>query len=178
MRTVSAPFERYDQVTAAVEGLSDMGVACDDISIRPSCRQTRSGLRGAIVLGSAIGGAGGILGAAVTASVLDESWLAYMLLGLVFGGLLGGTMNLLKSAGAGGHAGSLQRGSILVVARVHDDEAGEALSVLRRYRAIDTNARRSESADGWDGFAAKDIWDEDIGSEDEHPAAEHSRRVA
>ena len=37
----------------------------------------------------------------------------------------------------------------------------------QRSGAIDANTRRSEyAAGGWDGFVAKDIWDEDIGSED------------
>ena len=42
------------------------------------------------------------------------------------------------------------------------------MTILRKCGAIDTNLRRTENAaDGWDGFVAKDIWDEDIGSEDQ-----------
>jgi hypothetical protein len=47
-----------------------------------------------------------------------------------------------------------------------------------RCGAIDTNSRRSEyAADGWDGLVAKDIWDDDIGSEDKFlPEEETARR--
>lgn len=186
MRTVSAPFERHDQVTAAVEGLSDMGVESDEISIVPLRREPGSRLHGPVILGMATGGAGGIFVAAFTGSVFGEGWLAFMLLGAVVGGFVCGAVSLLKGAGTGETDAnrpteSLQPGSVLVAARVHDDEAGEALAILRRCRTIDTDGRRGESAnDGWDGFAAKDIWDEDIGSEDERSAAYEgrSRRVA
>ena len=66
------------------------------------------------------------------------------------------------------YAAGVRRGGTLLIARVHDDEAREARAILLKCGAIDTNSRRSEyAADGWDGFVAKDIWDEDIGSEDE-----------
>jgi uncharacterized membrane protein len=192
MRTVSALFEKYDQVAAAVDGLSDMGVASGDITVISQSKDAKARIREAAGLGAAIGGVGGILaGLAVVAipglgSVLGVGWLVPVLLGAAAGGVAGGLIGSLTSAGiderdAHVYAESVRRGSTLVAARIHDDEAGEALSVLRRCGAIDTNARRSEyEGDGWDGFVARDIWDEDIGSEDARSSDDEDwrRRIA
>jgi hypothetical protein len=60
---------------------------------------------------------------------------------------------------------------------VHDDEVGKAMALLRRCGAIDTNTRRGEYAnDGWEGFVAKDMWDDDIGREDASPRRRESAR--
>lgn len=192
MRTVSALFDKYDQVAAAVDGLSDMGVASGDITVISQSKDAKAHIRESAGLGAAIGGVGGILaGLAVVAipglgSVLGVGWLVPVLLGAAAGGVAGGIIGSLTSAGiderdAHVYAEGVRRGSTLVAARVHDDEAGEALSVLRRCGAIDTNARRSEyEGDGWDGFVATDIWDDDIGSEDKLSGGDEDagRRVA
>ena len=99
--------------------------------------------------------------------------------------MAGGIIGSLTGAGipetdAHVYAEGVRRGSTLVAARVDDIDAAEALAILRRCGAIDTNLRRTEyAAGGWDGFVAKDIWDEDIGSEDASLRdSRHYRRVA
>jgi hypothetical protein len=130
-------------------------------------------------LGAAIGGALAAFGAVAIPGVgilVGFGWLVPVLLCAAAGGVAGGVIGLL--AGAGGDerdtrifAEGVRRGGILLFARIHDDEAARAKAILRRCGAIDTDARRAEYAgDGWDGFVAKDIWDEDIGSEEQRLA--------
>ena len=177
MRTVSASFDTYDEVTAAVDGLSDMGVPGSDIAVVSQGPGPLAKIAGGIVVGAAIGGAGGLVVDFVIPGLgplFSIGWLIPLLIGAAAGGVAGGIIGSRRGAGVdeGGvqvHATEgVQRGGTLLVARVHDDEAGEARAILLKCGAIDTNSRRSEyAADGWDGFVAKDIWDEDIGSEDD-----------
>lgn len=178
MRTVSALFDTYDGVAAAVDGLADMGVPSSEITVVSHSRDARTKITEGAGLGVAIGGVGGLLaGFGIFAvpglgSVLGVGWLAPILVGAAAGGVAGGVIGSLTDAGieesdAHVYAEGVRRGGTLVVARVHDDEAGRAKAILLNCGAIDTNSRRSEyAADGWDSFVAKDIWDEDIGSED------------
>ena len=181
MRTVSALFDTYDEVAAAVDGLADMGVPSSEIAVVSQGRDARTKISEGAGLGVAIGGVGGLLaGLGIFAvpglgSVLGVGWLIPVLIGAAAGGVAGGIIGSLANAGiderdAHVYAEGMRRGGTLVVARVHDDEAGRANAILLRCGAIDTNSRRSEyAADGWDSFVAKDIWDEDIGSEDKPP---------
>lgn len=178
MRTISALFDTYDEVTAAVDGLSDLGVPGSDITVVTRARDGMTKIAESAGLGAAIGGVGGILagiGMFVIpglGSVFGIGWLIPLLIGAAAGGVAGGAIGSLTGVGidetdAHVYAEGVCRGGTLLVARVHDDEANEARAVLLRCGAIDTNSRRSEyAADGWEGFVAKDIWDEDIGSED------------
>ena len=186
MRTVSALFDTYDEVAAAVDGLSDMGVPSSEIAVVSQSRDARTKITEGAGLGAAIGGVGGLLaGLGMFAipglgSVLGVGWLIPILIGAAAGGVAGGIIGSLTNAGidekdAHVYAEGVRRGGTLVIARVHDDEAGDAKAILLKCGAIDTNSRRSEyAADGWDGFVAKDIWDEDIGNEDE-PLPEDKR---
>jgi hypothetical protein len=176
MRTVSASFDTYDEVTAAVDGLSDMGVPGSDIAVVSQGPGPLAKIAGGAVLGAAIGGAAGLVaGFAIPGlgSLFSIGWFVPLMVGAAAGGVAGGVIGSLWRAGidesgAQVHTEGVQRGTTLLVARVHDDEAGEARAILLKCGAIDTNSRRSEyAADGWDGFVAKDIWDEDIGSEDD-----------
>lgn len=178
MKTVSALFDTYDEVTAAVDGLSDLGVASSDITIVRRGRDQAAAIAEGAGLGASIGGVGGILAGLGTfavpglGSLLGVGFLIPILLGAAAGGVAGGIVAALMSAGieeADAHlyTEGVRRGSTLVAARVHDDDVGMAMALLRRCGAIDTNTRRSEYAnDGWDGFIAKDMWDDDIGRED------------
>ena len=178
MKTVSALFDTYDEVTAAVDGLSDMGIASDDIAVVTHRPNPALKIAEGVGLGAAIGGVGGImagLGAFAIpglGSLLGVGWLVPLLLGATAGGVAGGLIGALAGAGidereAHVYAEGVRRGSTLVAARVHDEEAGKAMSILRRCGAIDTNTRRGEYASGgWDGFVPGDIWDDDIGNED------------
>lgn len=184
-RTVSALFDTYDEVAAAVDRLSDMGVSSGDITVVTQGRGfTTAKIAEGAGLGAAIGGVGGILaGLGAFAipglgSLLGVGWLVPILLGAAAGGVAGGIVSSLIGAGipeseANVYAESVRRGSTLIAARVHDDEAGKALEILRLCGAIDTNTRRGEYASGgWDSFVAQDIWDDDIGSEDSRPSKE------
>ena len=188
MRTVSALFDTYDEVAAAVDGLADMGVPSSEIAVVSQSRDARTKISEGAGLGAAIGGVGGILaGLGIFAvpglgSVLGVGWLIPVLIGVAAGGVAGGIIGSLANAGiderdAHVYAEGVRRSGTLVVARVHDDEASRANAILLRCGAIDTNSRRSEyAADGWDSFVAKDIWDEDIGSEDKPPPEDKPNR--
>ena len=188
MRTVSALFDTYDEVAAAVDGLADMGVPSSEIAVVSQSRDARRKISEGAGLGAAIGGVGGILaGLGIFAvpglgSVLGVGWLIPVLIGAAAGGVAGGIIGSLANAGiderdAHVYAEGVRRGGTLVVARVHDDEASRANAILLRCGAIDTNSRRGEyAADGWDSFVAKDIWDEDIGSEDKPPPEDKPNR--
>lgn len=177
MRTVSASFDTYDEVSAAVDGLAEMGVACSEISVVSHRRHARARIVESVGLGAALGGVAGLLVGFGMISLSGREWLAGpvwllpLLIGAVVGGIAGAIVGSKSGTGVETTTPCTQRarrGSTLLVARVHDEEVGEARAVLLRCGAIHTNARRSEYAtDGWDGFVAKDIWDEDIGREDE-----------
>lgn len=177
MRTVSASFDTYDEVIAAVDGLSDMGVPGSDIAVVSRGPGLLAKIAGGAAIGAAIGSAGGFLAGFAIPSLgylFGIGWFAPLVVGAAAGGVAGGIIGSRRGAGVEesgvqAHAAEgAQRGGTLLVARVHDEEAGEAKAILLRCGAIDTNSRRSEyAADGWDGFVAKDIWDDDIGSEDD-----------
>lgn len=177
MRTVTASFDTYDEVSSAVDGLAEMGVACSEITVVSRRRHARARIIEGAGLGAAIGGVAGLLvgfGMIIISGqgwLFGPIWLVPLLIGAAMGGTAGGIIGSKSGAGLETTHHCTQRtrrSSTLLVARVHDDEVGEARAVLLRCGAIDTNARRGEyAADGWDGFVAKDIWDEDIGREDE-----------
>lgn len=178
LRTVSALFDTYDEVTAAVDGLADMGVPSKEISVLTQHGDFATRMAQGAGLGVAIGGVGGILAGLASIAVpglgalLGVGWLVPALLGAAAGGVAGGIVGALRGAGikkdlAQIYAEGVRRGATLVAARVHDDEATRAISLLHRCGAIDTNSRREEYATGgWDSFVAQDIWDDDIGRED------------
>lgn len=182
MRTVSALFDTYDEVTAAVDGLADMGVPSKEISVLTQHADFATKMAESAGLGAAIGSVGGILASLAAIAVpglgaiMGVGWLVPVLLGAAAGGVAGGIVGSLRGAGikddlAQIYAEGVRRGSTLVAARVHDDEATQAISILNRCGAIDTNTRREEYASGgWDSFVAQDIWDDDIGREDARSA--------
>ncbi len=191
MRTVSALFDTYDEVTAAVDGLADMGVPSSEITVVTSDKHASSQIAQGAGLGAAIGGVGGILAGLGAVAIpglgplLGAGWLVPILLATAAGGVAGGIIAAMTGAGipesdAHVYAESVKRGSTLVAARVHDDDANEAAALLRSCGAIDTNTRRTEyAAGGWDGFVNNDLWDEDIGSEDKSAgSAGRDRRTA
>ncbi len=184
MRTVSALFDTYDEVTAAVDALTDVGVNSEDITIVRQARRTSVKMLQAIALGVAIGGVCGILvGLATVAfpgSGLPFSRLWAAIVGAAAGGLIGAVFSHLadarnRTARAHGRAKtvwaeSIKGGSTLVTARIHEDDAPKVLEVFRRCGALNTNVRRGEYAGSdWDDFVEEDIWDEDIGREDAPP---------
>jgi uncharacterized membrane protein len=186
MRTVGALFDTYDEVAAAVDGLSDMGVPANDITVVSQGRGSAAKIVEGAGLGAAIGGVGGILAGLGAFAIpgfgamVGVGWLVPLLLGATAGGVAGGIIGVLTGSGideqdAHVYAEGVRRGSTFVAARVHDEEVAKVFSMFRRCGAIDTNSRRGEYASGgWDGFVAGDIWDDDIGSEDSRPNAQSS----
>jgi len=187
MRTVSALFDTYDEVTATVDALSDAGVSSDDITIVRQARRTSVKILQAIALGAAIGGVCGILvglaSVAFPGSGLPFSRLWAAIVGAAAGGLIGAALSLIadgRNRAGRAHAGaktvwadSIKGGSTLVTARIHEDDAARVLEVFRRCGALNTNVRRGEYAGGeWDDFVDEDMWDEDIGREDAPPPKE------
>ncbi|MBL8578398.1 MAG: hypothetical protein JNK47_14330 [Mesorhizobium sp.] len=184
MRTVSALFDTYDEVTATVDALSEVGVDSQDITIVRQARRASVKILQGIALGAAIGGVCGVLvGLATVAfpgSGLPVSRLWAAIAGAAAGGLIGAVLSRVadarsRSSHAHGRARtvwaeSIKGGSTLVTARIHEDDAARVLDVFRRCGALNTNVRRGEYAGGdWDDFVEEDIWDEDIGREDAPP---------
>lgn len=182
MRTVSALFDTYDKVTATVDALSDLGVNSENITIVRQGRRASVKILQAAALGAAIGGVCGILVGLATVAFpgsgfpFGRLWAA--IAGAAAGGLIGAALSRLADARsragrtpAGAKtvwAESIKGGSTLVTARIQEDDAARVLDVLRRCGAINTNVRRGEYAGGeWDDFVDEDMWDEDIGREDE-----------
>jgi hypothetical protein len=188
LRTVSALFDTHDQVAAAIGGLSEMGVSSSNITVIPHGRGALAKITEGSGLGAAIGGVAGLLaglGMFVVpglGSVLAGGWLVPVLICAAAGGVAGGIIGSLTGAGIDERdapvcAEGVRCSGTLLVARVHDEEVADAKAILLQCGAIDAKSRQSEyAAEGWDDFAAKDIWDEDIGSEDELPAEERPRR--
>ncbi|MEQ1944654.1 hypothetical protein ABMA32_19735 [Mesorhizobium sp. VNQ89] len=187
MRTVSALFDTYDEVTAAVDALTEVGVNSEDITIVRQARRASVKILQAIALGAAIGGVCGILvglaSVAFPGSGLPFSRLWAALVGAAAGGLIGAALSLIahgRSRANRPHAGartvwaqSIKGGSTLVTARIHEDDSSKVLDVFRRCGALNTNVRRGEYAGGeWDDFVDEDMWDEDIGREDAPPPKE------
>jgi hypothetical protein len=186
MRTVSALFKTYDQVATAVDGLSEMGVPSGGIAVVSQRHGTLIKFMEGAGLGAAIGGVAGLLagfgmffvpGLGLMVGgfgwMAGIGWLIPLMIGAAAGGIGGAVIASFANTRADACdtlacAEAAKRGGTLLVVNVHDDEVGKARSILLRCGAIGTNARRGEYApDGWDGFVSKDIWDEDIGSEEE-----------
>lgn len=174
MRTVSALFDTYDQVVAAVDELSDAGIAGSDITVIQQRRGAGTKMTEGVSLGASLGllaGFAALTLPGVTAAV-GEAWWISALIGLAVGSVAGGVIASLGGARAEAEhaqipAGGARCGGTLVVARVHDSDIGTAKAILLHSGAIDTNRRRGDYASGsWEGFVAKDIWDDDIGNED------------
>ncbi|MBX3582185.1 MAG: hypothetical protein KF810_09835 [Rhizobiaceae bacterium] len=178
MQTIGALFDTYDEVIAAVDALSDFGVASEDITIVGPRRNRFVKILQDAVLGAAIGGVAGVLAGLAGFAIPDlglfarMGWLTTAIFGAAAGCIAGGVVGIfvnatghMRYATSGG--GSIPKGRTLVTARVHDDEVAKVIDILRRCGAINTNVKRGEYAgDGWDGFVSEDMWDEDIGSED------------
>jgi hypothetical protein len=175
MRTVSALFDTYDQVLAALDGFADAGIPSSDITVISRGRDAGTKAMEGAGVGAALGLLAGLAAFALPGfgPVMGVGWLVPVLVGAVAaGGVAGGIIGSLTGAGideddAHVYAEGVRRGGTLVIVRVDDNEAGTAKAVLVQSGAIDTNVRRSEyAAGGWDGFVANDIWDEAIGNED------------
>lgn len=173
--TVSALFDNAMDVQNAVRDLVNSGFSRENISVIASdaageyaeyhgmdlpADDTLEGIATGTLLGGlggfvvglaalAIPGVGPILAAGPIASALVGAGV-----GAVTGGLIGALVDLgLDEDEAGYYAEGVRRGSTLVTARVADNMAERARSILNRYNPVDINTRANlwrES--GWTTF--------------------------
>ena len=81
MRTVSALFDTYDEVVAAVDLLADMGIASSDITVVTHGRHATSKIAEGAGLGAALGSVGGVLATlgavAIPGPVCCSAWAGW-----------------------------------------------------------------------------------------------------
>jgi hypothetical protein len=175
-RTVTGLFDTYAHALAAVHALNNSGIKSTDVSLIANSPEdvgkdedvVGKDVTAGAELGAALGGAGGLLaGLGILAipglgPVLAGGWLVATALGAVagagVGAATGGIIGLLTSAGvpesdAHVYAEGLRRGGALVTARVNDDQAEEAVAILRNSSGVDIDdLRRAYEQEGWTGF--------------------------
>lgn len=177
MQTVTGLFDNYDDAAAAVRELEESGIPHSDISIvannstdwyegdRSDAAEDAAGGAG---IGAVIGGAGGLLtGLGIMAipgvgPVVAGGWLAATAVGALggaaVGGAAGGIIGALTDSGvserdAHVYAEGVRRGGTLVTARVDDQLAAQAQTILGRTRVVNVEERRRDyEAGGWTGF--------------------------
>ncbi|UXN59147.1 general stress protein [Phyllobacterium zundukense] len=177
MQTITGLYDDYSDARAAVTALEDAGVSSSDISIVGRDHdgvETESnageGAAAGAGIGAVVGGTGGLLaGLGMLAipgigPVVAAGWLAATAAGAaagaVAGGAAGGLIGSLTSAGvdedeAHVYAEGVRRGSTLVSARVDDDQADLARSILDQNRPVDIDSRRAMyREEGWERFDA------------------------
>ena len=178
-QTITGLYDSYADAKAAVEALEAAGVPHGDVSIIASDAAGEHGAahgldpvaddagKGAGV-GAALGGAGGLLaGIGFLAipglgPVVAAGWLAATAVGAVGGAVIGGaaggivgalTKEGVPEADAHVYAEGVRRGGSLVSARVNDDLADTARSILSDERAVDVQARSERyRGEGWSRF--------------------------
>jgi hypothetical protein len=175
--TVTALFDRYDDAATAVRDLEASGIPHLDISIvannaekwhqdEPSNAAADAGAGAGI--GALLGGGVGVLtGLGIMAipgvgPVAAAGWLvataAGAVAGAVAGGAAGGIVGTMMESGvperdAHVYAEGVRRGGTLVTARVPDERASAAKTVLNRSHTVDIGARRGAyEAGGWSKF--------------------------
>lgn len=177
MKIVTGLYDTYRQAEDTVAELKESGISSDDITLvsRDNAyidgQAENAAVEGMGVgsgLGLVAGGSAGLLtGLGILAipglgPVVAAGWLVSTLAGAaagtVVGGAAGGLIGALtgsdvSEADAHVYAESIRRGGTLVSARVHDDRAPEAQSILNRHAPVDIESRRKTyTEDGWDRF--------------------------
>lgn len=175
-KTVTGLFDTYEHALGAVHALKDAGITSADVSLIANSPEgvgedeniVGKDVTAGAELGAALGGAGGLLaGLGILAipglgPVLAGGWLIATALGAVagagVGAATGGIIGMLTSAGvpesdAHVYAEGLRRGGALVTARVGEDQAEAAITILRNANGIDIeDLRRVYEQEGWTGF--------------------------
>jgi hypothetical protein len=180
--TITGLFDSYDAASAAVRDLEASGLAHRDISIVANNSAGRSSegrlndndatddaAKGAGI-GAAVGAGGGLLaGLGLLAipgigPVVAAGWLASTaagaLAGAAVGGATGGLVGALTDSGvpedeAHVYAEGVRRGGTLVTARVPDEQAANARSILQRHKWVDPRVRGDfYRQEGWSRFDA------------------------
>ncbi|UXN66309.1 hypothetical protein N8E89_24395 (plasmid) [Phyllobacterium sp. A18/5-2] len=187
MQTVTGLYDNYDDARTVVNKLEDAGISSSDISIvgRGETDKTYAG-EGAATgagVGAVVGGAGGLLaGIGMLAipgvgPVVAAGWLVSTLAGAAAGaaagGAAGGIIGSLTDAGvdeddAHVYAEGIRRGSTVVSARVKDDQAIIAQSIINDSAPVDVSARRAlYREEGWERFdeTSPDFTEDEIARE-------------
>jgi hypothetical protein len=179
MQTVTGLFDRYEDALDAVRALESAGIPSDDISLVANNadnsyehddveNDAAEGAGAGAGIGALVGGAGGLLaglGAVAIPGlgpVVAGGWLLATAIGAVagaaVGGAAGGIIGSLTEAGvpeadAHVYAEGVRRGGALVTARVMDDRAGIAETILNKAERIDIASRRAlYEQEGWEAF--------------------------
>ena len=165
-QTISGLFDDHSSARAAVSELEGSGIPHSDISIVGHSANGAQGVpgeaandagRGAEV-GTAIGGIGGLL-----------AGLGMLAIGGAAGGLIGSlTQAGVDESDAHVYAEGVRRGGTLVTARVADERASAARSILTTNRAVDPATRGEAYRNaGWSRFddAAQPYTPEQIAQE-------------
>ncbi|MEP7456759.1 general stress protein [Phyllobacterium sp. SB3] len=188
MQTVTGLYDNHHDARAVVEQLEDAGIASSDITIAGRDGEggetyAGEGAAAGAGVGAVVGGTGGLLaGLGMLAipgvgPVVAAGWLAATAAGAaagaVAGGAAGGLIGSLTSSGvdeddAHVYAEGVRRGSTLVSARVEDEQAEVARSIVNNNAPVDLEARRSMyREEGWDRFDEKspDFTEEELARE-------------
>lgn len=178
-QTVTGLFDTYEAASAAVQKLESHGIPHSDISIvsnnannrwssdddRVVDQTTANAAGTGATAGTVIGGGAGLLaGLGLLAipgvgPIVAAGWLVATATGAGIGAAAGGLLGSLTGAGvshedAHVYAEGVRRGGSLVSARVSDDMASAARTVLQ-HGAVDPAKRRTDyEAAGWTGFDA------------------------
>ncbi|SDR59497.1 hypothetical protein SAMN05519103_06443 [Rhizobiales bacterium GAS113] len=178
--TITGLFDTYEAAARAVAELEAAGVPHSDISLvannvdkswSPTTSRTTddsaSAAGSGASVGAALGGGAGLLaGLGMLAipglgPVVAAGWLASTAVGALAGAAAGGIVGALTAAGesperAEVYAEGVRRGGSLVSARVSDDLATRARSILSDNGAIDPDIRRAAYRKaGWNRFDSK-----------------------
>ena len=175
-QTITGLYDNYASAQTAVEALERMGIPHSDISIvahngdngRASATDSTGDAGRGAEVGTAIGGVGGLLaGLGMLAipgvgPVVAAGWLVATAVGAgagaAIGGAAGGLIGSLTHEGvsesdAHVYAEGVRRGGTLVTARVADDQATAAQSILTANNAVNPTTRgESYRASGWSRF--------------------------
>ena len=178
-QTITGLFDTYDAATQAVRELEAAGIPHGDISIvannadkrwSPSPARAKDAGSGAATgasVGAAVGGGAGLLaGLGMLAipglgPVVAAGWLAATAVGAAAGAAAGGLVGSLTAAGvspehAEVYAEGVRRGGSLVSARVSDQLAARARSILASRGSVDPGVRGAAyRKQGWSRFDVK-----------------------
>ncbi|MBV8566465.1 MAG: hypothetical protein JO366_01545 [Methylobacteriaceae bacterium] len=166
--TVTGLFDSYDTARRVVSDLEAAGIPDSDISIIASNVDVEdvqtTGTETGAAVGAVLGGGAGLLaGLGMLAipglgPVVAAGWLASTAVGAVAGGAAGGIVGSLTDAGvsektANVYAEGVRRGGTLLSARVDDNQAGIARSIIASNNPVDPEARDIAYRDtGWTRF--------------------------
>jgi len=181
MKTIVAMFDNMSEAQSALQDLTKIGIARDDISLVAGDQEGRyastlprdadstdhgSATAGGAVTGAALGGIGGVLlgvGALAIPGIGPVIAAGPLLAGLVGAGIgaaVGGLVGALVDAGvpeehAGYYAEGVRRGSTLLTVGAPESRVNEVIRTLNQYNPVNIDERAATwRQSGWTGFDA------------------------